>query len=61
MQDILVGLAFVLVIEGMIYALFPGGAKKLLLQLQHVSDSSLRLGGLIALAVGVGGVWLIRG
>ncbi len=61
MQSLLIGLAFVLVIEGLIYALFPAGAKKMLSQINEISDSSLRIGGVLALALGVLGIWLVRG
>ncbi|MCF6322186.1 MAG: DUF2065 family protein [Rhizobiaceae bacterium] len=61
MQDLLIGLAFVLVIEGLIYALFPVAAKKLAAQINDISESSLRIGGVMALAAGVAGIWLIRG
>ncbi len=57
----LIGLAFVFVIEGLIYALFPGGAKKMAAQVQNIPESSLRTAGVVALAVGVIGVWLLRG
>jgi len=61
MQDLLIGLAFVLVIEGLIYALFPVAAKKMAAQVHLISDSNLRMGGVIALALGVAGIWLVRG
>ncbi len=57
----LIGLAFVFVIEGLIYALFPGGAKKMAAQVQNIPESSLRIAGVVALAFGVVGVWLLRG
>jgi len=61
MNDMLIGLAFVFVIEGLIYALFPGGARKMAAQVQNIPESNLRVAGVVALAVGVGGVWLLRG
>lgn len=61
MQDMLVGLMFVFVVEGLIYALFPNGAKKMALQVQNMSDGNLRVAGLSAMAIGVAGVWLVRG
>ncbi|MCP4070110.1 MAG: DUF2065 family protein [Hyphomicrobiales bacterium] len=57
----LIGLAFVFVIEGLIYALFPGGARKMAAQVQNIPESSLRIAGVVALAIGVVGVWLLRG
>ncbi len=61
MQDFLTGLAFVLVIEGMIYALFPDGAKRMGLEVQKIPIGTIRVAGLSALAIGVISVWLIRG
>ncbi|MCP4184556.1 MAG: DUF2065 family protein [Hyphomicrobiales bacterium] len=61
MNDMLIGLAFVFVIEGLIYALFPGAARKMAAQMQNIPESSLRVAGVVALAMGVGGVWLLRG
>ena len=60
MQDFLTGLAFVLIIEGVLYALFPDGAKRMMDEMQKISTGSIRLGGLSALAIGVVAVWLIR-
>ncbi len=60
-HDMLIGLAFVFVIEGLIYALFPGGARKMAAQVQNIPESSLRVAGVVALAIGVVGVWLLRG
>ena len=61
MNDVLIGLAFVFVIEGLIYAVFPNGAKKMAAQVQNIPESNLRVAGVVALAIGVGGVWLLRG
>ena len=61
MQDFFVGLAFVLVIEGVIYALFPEAMKRMAAQVHDIPVSGLRIGGVMALAIGVGCVWLIRG
>ena len=60
MQDFLVGLAFVLIIEGLIYGLFPGGARKMAFEVLKMPESNLRTAGVIAMAIGVGAVWLLR-
>ena len=49
MQDLLTALALVLVIEGVLYAAFPSGMRRAL-------ES-----GLVAAAIGVAAVWLVRG
>lgn len=61
MQDFLVGLAFFLIIEGLIYALFPQAMKRMAAEVHKISDSGIRNSGVVALALGVFGVWLIRG
>ncbi len=60
MTDLLTALALVFVIEGAIYALFPATMRRILARLPETSDSLLRTTGLIAVAVGVFAVWVIR-
>jgi uncharacterized protein YjeT (DUF2065 family) len=60
MRDFATALALVLVIEGVLYALFPEGMKRLVAQIMPLPASALRLTGLIAAILGVAGVWLIR-
>lgn len=54
-------LGFVLVIEGLLYALVPGQLKAMMLSFQKLSDDQLRIGGVTAVAMGVIIVWLVRG
>ncbi|WP_259780775.1 DUF2065 domain-containing protein [Aestuariispira ectoiniformans] len=54
-------LGMILVIEGLIYALFPNGMKRLIISMLDMPSGSLRLGGLVALVIGVVVVWLVRG
>ncbi|MER8440340.1 DUF2065 family protein [Mesorhizobium sp. M1393] len=51
----------VLVVEGLVYGGFPGLAKKLAGEVLSMPENALRVAGLIAIAVGVGLVWLVRG
>ncbi|WP_180902161.1 DUF2065 domain-containing protein [Martelella soudanensis] len=60
MQDILLGLAFYLIIEGLVYALAPSFLIAMAKLLPGFSEGSLRITGLVAVAIGVGMVWLIR-
>ena len=57
-QSLWTAFALVLVIEGLTYALFPGLLKRMMAEAQQVSDDRLRLGGVVAVAIGVGLVWL---
>ena len=51
----------VFVIEGILLAAFPGGAKRTMASVMELADGRLRTTGIIAAAVGVAIVWLIRG
>jgi uncharacterized protein YjeT (DUF2065 family) len=59
--DFLAAIGLVLVIEGIVYSGFPGLARKLAAEVLSTPENVLRIGGLVAVAAGVGIVWLIRG
>jgi len=61
MQDLATALALVLVLEGLICALFPSVLKDMMKKVLEMPENSLRLGGVISLAIGVLAVWFIRG
>ncbi|MEM9331610.1 MAG: DUF2065 domain-containing protein [Pseudomonadota bacterium] len=61
MSDLIVAIGLVLVLEGMIYALFPGSMRKMVEEMSKLSDGTLRTFGLGALICGVFVVWLVRG
>jgi uncharacterized protein YjeT (DUF2065 family) len=61
MSDFVVALGLVLVIEGVVYAAFPAGLKRMMATALGVPDSTLRAGGLAAAATGLFIVWLVRG
>ena len=50
-----------MVIEGVLYALFPDGMKKMLIQVLNQPPSLLRGFGLLLAAIGLVVVWLVRG
>ncbi len=60
MRDLSTGLALVLVIEGILYALFPEGMKRVAARAMMVPPQILRAAGLLAAAFGVVVVWLLR-
>lgn len=60
-SDIVTALALVLVIEGLIYALFPEAMQRMMARLMSIAPASLRSAGLASAVAGVGIVWLIRG
>lgn len=61
MNDFVVALGLVLVIEGLVWAVVPGMALRLLASAAARPESSVRLGGLAAILCGVGLVWVVRG
>ncbi|MGI9387611.1 MAG: DUF2065 domain-containing protein [Methyloligellaceae bacterium] len=61
MTDLIVGVGLVLVIEGLLWALFPNIAGRLLEIAAQSSEFSLRTGGAVAVAIGVLIIWFIRG
>jgi uncharacterized protein len=60
MKDFTTALALILVIEGVLYSLFPDGMKRLVAQVMVLPASALRVTGLVAAGLGVGAVWFIR-
>jgi len=60
-RDLLTALALVLVIEGMLWALFPEAMKRAAERALVMDSGQLRYAGLVAAATGVVLVWLIRG
>ena len=61
MNDLLVAFGLVLVIEGLLWALAPNFGRRLLEAASEMPENSLRTAGAVAVAVGVGVVWLVRG
>ncbi|MGI9463744.1 MAG: DUF2065 domain-containing protein [Aestuariivirgaceae bacterium] len=60
MSEIVTAIGLVLVIEGLIYALMPGGMKQIMALMQDLPEDSLRNTGMVAIAVGVAVVWMAR-
>ena len=60
MRELFIGLALVLVLEGLAYAAFPGGIKSMARQLPEIPDGTLRNFGVIAIMIGVAIVWLVK-
>ncbi len=60
MADFLTAVGLVLVIEGALYALFPEGMKRMVVQVLALPPAAIRVSGLVAAALGVVGVWAIR-
>lgn len=61
MRDFLTAVGLLLVLEGALYALFPGGMQRMMAQALELSPSVLRAAGAFAAVSGFVVVWLIRG
>ncbi len=60
LKEILLALALVLFFEGVLYALFPDGMKRMMISAMNTPSHILRIFGLGAAIIGVISVWLIR-
>ena len=61
LDDLLTAFGLVLVLEGTFLALFPHRLRQILAMMEQVPPEALRVGGLVAVALGAVLVWLIRG
>lgn len=61
MADFLAALGLVLVIEGLVYGGLPGVARRMAEEVRQMPESTLRIGGLVAMVMGVVLVWLVCG
>jgi uncharacterized protein YjeT (DUF2065 family) len=59
-KDFWTAIGLVLVIEGVLYALFPRGMQRAAARAALIPPQALRLAGLIATCAGVAVVWLVR-
>lgn len=60
MRDLGTAFALVLVIEGVLYALFPEGMKRAAARAAATPPQALRTAGLVAACAGVALAWLVR-
>jgi uncharacterized protein YjeT (DUF2065 family) len=56
----LIGFGLILIVEGLIYAIFPEGMKKLLNRMIDMPVSALRSGGLVAAVIGLALLWAMK-
>ena len=61
MSDFLAALGLVFVIEGLVLAVLPLGAKRAMAAVMELPDGGLRIAGILSALVGVLIVWLVRG
>nr|WP_321525052.1 DUF2065 domain-containing protein [uncultured Cohaesibacter sp.] len=60
MSDFIAAVGLVFVIEGFLWAAMPSSMKRMMLEVATVPGTSLRIGGVVAMVIGVLIVWLIR-
>jgi uncharacterized protein YjeT (DUF2065 family) len=60
LRDFLTACSLALAIEGVAYALFPGAMQRMVAAVLTMSPDALRRFGVVAAALGVAGVWLVR-
>jgi uncharacterized protein YjeT (DUF2065 family) len=61
MSDFLAAIGLVFVIEGLLFAAFPDGARRALEAVGKTPDQTLRTIGIVSACFGLGVVWLVRG
>ena len=61
MSEVATAIGLVLVLEGALLALFPGLMRKVAEQLLQSHGDTLRVAGVVSVALGVVLVWLVRG
>ena len=61
LTGLLQGVAVVLALEGMAYALAPAAMRRSIMTLAEAPEQRLRLGGLVAAVLGVAIAWALKG
>ena len=61
MKELIVANGLLLVIEGLVYTIFPDQMKSMMKKMQELSASNLRTGGLFFALIGFIIVWIIKG
>ena len=61
MSDFVAAVGLVFVLEGLLFAAFPGAAKRAMVSAAETPDQMLRMIGLVSAVLGMAAVWLIRG
>jgi len=61
MSDFLVALGLFFAIEGLIFAAFPGAARRAVAAVMESPDGRLRGVGIVSAAIGLLIIWLVRG
>jgi uncharacterized protein YjeT (DUF2065 family) len=57
--QVLAGIAVVLAVEGLLYAVAPGAMRRAIAALADMPEARLRAGGLAAAAIGIALAWVL--
>lgn len=60
MRDLIYAIGLLLVVEGLLYAVFPNFMKRAMVLVLSQSSEQLRYSGLAAATIGVGLIWLFK-
>ncbi len=60
MRELIIALGLFLVIEGILYAIFPSKMKNMILKLSQISNEQLRFGGLVFVILGFVIIWYLK-
>ena len=55
-----IGLALVLVLEGLLPAIHPGGWRRLFEQMTRLNDQQIRVAGLVSMVIGLVFLWVLQ-
>jgi len=61
MGEFLAALGLVFVIEGLVFAAFPGPAKRAVATMLETPEATLRIVGLLSAVIGLIVIWTVRG
>jgi uncharacterized protein YjeT (DUF2065 family) len=61
MSDFLIAIGLVFALEGLMFAAFPGAAKRAMLNVLETPEHLLRIVGIVSAAFGVLVIWLVKG
>ncbi|MFL6798235.1 MAG: DUF2065 family protein [Xanthobacteraceae bacterium] len=61
MSQFIVAIGLLLFLEGLLFAAFPGFAKRLAATALESPETSLRVAGIVSAVLGLGLIWVIRG
>ena len=60
MRELIIAFGLFLVIEGILYAIFPSKMKNMIMKLKEATDNQLRTGGLIFAVIGFFIIWYLK-